>query len=422
MANIGNSFAEEIRRKAIQVVISLTSGAYQTSLVSYFTHRDLFPALVKYIQDADTLIRISEPLLLLGLLANHNKFEFRNPYRLRLEDYLNESTIQKAIQGLGAGCARCRDGYIAIQDDAKEGWTLSSTLKYIGLGVLAPSRSSTPVPNVEDRKEQFSALPDPTAAILLSAYDFTAANKLFAYTLLSLPSSSSSSEPPFASFLSLTSYILHHAYRSPRASLYGLLNLLTLRFLIEDPSLASKLFSTSSPLQVRLCRQRQPFLPSTSTHRPPAAAILDLTIDYITHNLRRRLDVPVYAAALTLIHRLLCHLSITRTKFPYHWPLLWQTLLSLLRFLTTYSSTLISNPDLPSLLHPFLLTLILPISNGEAFLPSSHNNNNNPLDDLLYKLIESAHLLPRFQTSFSIFLSPSNTTTTTTQSALTALQ
>ena len=37
----------EIRRKAVTVAIALTAGAYQTSLVSYFTHRDLFPALIK---------------------------------------------------------------------------------------------------------------------------------------------------------------------------------------------------------------------------------------------------------------------------------------------------------------------------------------------------------------------------------------
>lgn len=43
---------DEIRQKAIQVALSLTSGAYQTSLVSYFTHRDLFPALMKVFIDA----------------------------------------------------------------------------------------------------------------------------------------------------------------------------------------------------------------------------------------------------------------------------------------------------------------------------------------------------------------------------------
>ena len=37
----------EVRNKAIDVALSLTAGAYQTSLVSYFTHRDLFPALMK---------------------------------------------------------------------------------------------------------------------------------------------------------------------------------------------------------------------------------------------------------------------------------------------------------------------------------------------------------------------------------------
>ena len=37
----------DLRKKAVEVALSITSGAYQTSLVSYFTHRDLFPALMK---------------------------------------------------------------------------------------------------------------------------------------------------------------------------------------------------------------------------------------------------------------------------------------------------------------------------------------------------------------------------------------
>jgi hypothetical protein len=45
------SFAEtvqvEIRQKAIEAALSVVSGAYQTTLLSYFTHRDLFPSLMK---------------------------------------------------------------------------------------------------------------------------------------------------------------------------------------------------------------------------------------------------------------------------------------------------------------------------------------------------------------------------------------
>ena len=37
----------DLREKAIEVALSLVSGAWQTSLVSYFTHQDLFPALMK---------------------------------------------------------------------------------------------------------------------------------------------------------------------------------------------------------------------------------------------------------------------------------------------------------------------------------------------------------------------------------------
>ncbi|KAL8955859.1 MAG: hypothetical protein Q9193_006434 [Seirophora villosa] len=157
-----DSFAGPIRRKAVEVAIALTAGAYQTSLVSYFTHRDLFPCLMKCIHDLDTPIHIFEPFLLLGLLANYNKFEFRNPYRSRLEDFVDGATIQQIIRGFGALCSQSRDKYVAIQEDIQEGWTLSSTLKYIGLGVLAPSRSSTPTPNppsrTEDTKDPFALL------------------------------------------------------------------------------------------------------------------------------------------------------------------------------------------------------------------------------------------------------------------------
>ncbi|KAL9601960.1 MAG: hypothetical protein Q9219_002184 [cf. Caloplaca sp. 3 TL-2023] len=385
----------ETRQKAIMVAIALTAGAYQTSLVSYFTHRDLFPCLIKYIQDEHAPIRIFQPFLLLGLLANYNKFEFRNPYRSRLEDFVDDTAIQKIVQGFGAVCSRSRDKYVAVQEDIEEGWTLSSTLKYIGLGALAPGQPATPTPNMEDGKDQFASLPDVDAAVLLAAYDFANANKIFCFNLVT-QSGEAKREPPFASFLSLTSYILHHAFRSPRATLYALLNLVSLRILIEDQSLCARIFDPNLLISVRLCRQRQPFLPSTLRPRPAAAAILDIAIDTINHNLRRRLDIPLYIASINILHRLLSYLVITRTRFPYHWSLLWQTLLSLLRFLTTYSSSLTHDPDLPALIDTFLATLSLAISAGDAFLPDTA-----AYDDLFYKLVESAHLLQRFRSAFA---------------------
>ncbi|KAH0551104.1 hypothetical protein GP486_007551 [Trichoglossum hirsutum] len=149
----------DLRQKAIEVALSMTSGAYHTGLLSYFTHRDLFPSLMKYIQESDNTVRILRPFTLLGLLANYNKFEFQNPYRLRLDDFVNENIIRKIIKSIGQTSSLSRDRYIAVQDDLPEGWNLYSTLTFFGLGGLAPgAKPPAPAPNPEAAKAQFAAL------------------------------------------------------------------------------------------------------------------------------------------------------------------------------------------------------------------------------------------------------------------------
>ncbi len=254
--------------------------------------------------------------------------------------------------------------------------------------------------------------PKPGAAILPSANEFVNANKLFCFNLVSCPSQTKNEESPFSAFLSLTSYILHHAYRSPRATLYGLLNISMLRHIVEDPPLCKAICEPTAILAVRLCRQRQPLLPSQSTSRPPAASILDILIDTLNHNLRRRLDIPLYIGCISLIQQLLTHLVSTRTRFNYHWSLLWQTLLSFLRFLTTYAASPSSqDPDLPSLLAPFLATLALTASAGDAFLPDPAS-----YDDFFYKLVEAGRYLHRFKEVFHLdpHATPSASTASTT--------
>lgn len=137
----------------------MTAAGFHTALPSYFTHRDLFPSLMKYVQDCENSSQILPAFYLLGLLTNYNKFEFQNPYRLRLDDFVNDAIIQKMIKSFGETCLSLRDAYIAVQDDLPEGWTLGSTLSYIGLGALAPgSRPSTPTPAADESKSLFGAL------------------------------------------------------------------------------------------------------------------------------------------------------------------------------------------------------------------------------------------------------------------------
>jgi len=37
----------DLRHKAVEVALAVTSGAYQTTLLTYFIQRDLFPAAMK---------------------------------------------------------------------------------------------------------------------------------------------------------------------------------------------------------------------------------------------------------------------------------------------------------------------------------------------------------------------------------------
>lgn len=37
----------DLRGKAVKAGLSVASGAYKTSLLSYFMHRDLFPSIMK---------------------------------------------------------------------------------------------------------------------------------------------------------------------------------------------------------------------------------------------------------------------------------------------------------------------------------------------------------------------------------------
>lgn len=79
---------------------------------------------------------------------------------MRLNDFINESTIQKIIECVGYACQAVRADYIDVQEDLPEGWTLSRTLNLIGLGFFAPGPKpeKKPVYDEETAKQMFSKL------------------------------------------------------------------------------------------------------------------------------------------------------------------------------------------------------------------------------------------------------------------------
>ncbi|KND94530.1 membrane protein [Tolypocladium ophioglossoides CBS 100239] len=388
----------DLRHKAVEVLLAVTAGAYQTTLLTYLIQRDLFPSVMKFIHESETPGQVLEPFTLLGLLANYNKFEFQNPYQLRLNDFVNESSIQKIIHCVGYTCQALRLGYIDIQDDLPEGWTFSSALNIIGLGAIlpGPKPEKKPVYDAETAKQMLSTLPGENAAILLATYDFCHANKLFCFNLVTILGEKGK-EPPIASYVSLTSYLLQHAHLSHRATYYANLNLMVFRLLIEDPVICKRICSDESKVPVRLCRQRQPFLPLLKGERVFATCVLDTMIDGINHNLRRRLDISLYTLCVGILLRIISYLSRSRTRLHYHWPEFFRSLLSLIRFLTTYTSDLKDLSHIDTLLDHVVNLLALSLSAGEAFLPTPA-----AYDDLFYKVVESGEVLTKFKENYGL--------------------
>ncbi|EGU82933.1 hypothetical protein FOXB_06486 [Fusarium oxysporum f. sp. conglutinans Fo5176] len=347
-----------------------------------------------FVSAVEAIIRNSKECL----LANYNKFEFQNPYQQRLNDFVNEAVIQKIVGAVGQACQTVRSRYITIQDDLPEGWTFSATLNMIGLGAIAPGPKPVkkPVYDVETAKALFTKLPEEEAAVLLATYDFTHANKLFCFNLVT-QAAEPGAEQPIASYVSLTSYLLQHAYLSPRATYYAHLNLMVFRLLIEDPTICKRICSDESRVAVRLCRQRQPYLPLVKGERVLAISLLDTMIDGVNHNLRRRLDVSLYTLSFGIMLRIISYLSRTRTRLEYHWPEFFRSLLSIVRFLATYTADLKDLPHIDTLLDHVVNLIALSLSAGEAFLPSPAD-----YDDLFYKVVESGEVLTKFKENYRL--------------------
>lgn len=238
--------------------------------------------------------------------------------------------------------------------------------------------------------------------MLLTTYDFTHANKLFSLELVTW-APEKGEEQPFASFISLTSYLLQHAYLSQRTTLYCHLNLMVFRLLVEDPVLCKRICSEESKVPVRLCRQRSPYLPLVRGERVLATAVMDTMLDAINHNLRRRLDAGLYTVCVGILLRIVGYMSRSRTRLQYHWADFFRSLLSLVRFLTTYAGDLKSLPHIDTLLDHVVNLIALGLSAGETFLPTAA-----AYDDLFYKVVESGDILVKFRDTYGLANRPSN--------------
>lgn len=136
--------------------------------------------------------------------------------------------------------------------------------------------------------------PTPDAVIMLSVYDFTVASKAFRTSFVTVTADSTNGQHSVVDFLSLSSYLFQHAHRSPSASSYACLSLLTIHSLLSDPDIVARICNSENAALVRLGRQKQPVLPVVQGKRVLATVILDLITAGIEHNIIAQIDIDLY--------------------------------------------------------------------------------------------------------------------------------
>lgn len=297
-----------IRHKTLQLTLSIVSAINQGSINAYFLRRDLFSTLAGIVSDPRTVSMTFDGVLLLGLLANFRRFESRNPYLVRMEDYVDEKAMERIITLIVLALGDVRSGYMAAQEEG--------TTSLLGnvMGALSLIKPSNPTPP----SEPFRTHPLRPTCILLPLFDFLRANTTFLNVLMA-------DDEFWAEFLSFASYLFSHASASKRSRAYARLVLVTLIVLIEEGGLV--LSQRERLVTVKFCRQRQPQLPLIADQpRPPISSVLDLTILFLRHNLRRELDIESYLDCLRLVHSVLVNLQAHQVRLDYDWTGLWRAL------------------------------------------------------------------------------------------------
>ncbi|CAG8794811.1 19693_t:CDS:10 [Gigaspora margarita] len=333
--NANTVFTVIIKYEALRLAVVIVCGnsnINQNSINEFFMENDIFDPLIKIIIAPETSYVAYEAIMLLGILANYNKHESKNPYMTKITEIKDESVFQKILDVVASTCKKCRNHYIEIQDDDETyKYSVSSALSYI-----IPWGSTKEQPDITDPEQAFTIV-----AILLVFYDFVNNNKGFViYISKSIAESETSLDGhSFLDFLSFASYLVQHN-RSARTANYIKLLLFVMLILTEDVTFDSRISDGRKSFYVRLCRQRQPLLPSVKNPRPLVS---------------------------------------------YHWSELWHSLIGLLKFiLSNYDNFQHDHSSINEILVPAINIINLCIAFGDSFFPDA-----GTYDKLIYEIVRS---------------------------------
>ncbi|KAI8993533.1 hypothetical protein BDB01DRAFT_847396 [Pilobolus umbonatus] len=358
------------RSLSLQLTLVLCGGddnINQNGLNGYFMSNVISNTLIHVITDTPIDENdVRDSVMLLGLLANYNKYESLNPYLITIQKLDNKDAITNIIDMYTSTFISMRSRYIELKNDEE---TMSKALTSYMYRLFLTSAQ-------EAQKEQLLlTLPSAQVALLLPLYELVYRNTSFYFICIRLCSIIDSEHTGHTEekstfltmILSFASY-LFQSNRNERTAIYSKLLLIILTRLMENNSIMNYLTKESSSAVVRLCRYRLPPISDIKKYRSMLCIVLDTLLLYIKHNLRKKLDLSAYKLAFTSIHRILLYLENNKIRLDYHWVEMWPSLASVLHFTVSRLDDLKQRPEFDIYLSSYITVFNMCISHGETFL------------------------------------------------------
>merc|ERR1711953_873243 len=151
---------------------------------------------------------------------------------------------------------------------------------------------------------------------------------------------------------------------------------------IHDSSVQFRLRLHRAPLRHRPIKSQDINTIPASTF---AAWILELCSEFIVSHLMKSFPIDLHVLSLGIIHRLLIYQKRTKCRLDYDWRTLWETLIHLLRFITTNENSLIrqfSHQKINKIIVSALIIINTFITYGDIILQTTVK-----YDELYYELI-----------------------------------
>ncbi|WFD01969.1 hypothetical protein MOBT1_000650 [Malassezia obtusa] len=413
----------DLQRETVQLALVCITYMGNTSLATYFLHRDLFTSAMHVVHTNTSVDVISETALFVSLLStagqahgvanatglaldpvssavvSNSGFQ---PYQRKLRDYADSVDMARIAHALSVQFTRSLQAYRSAPQGAP------STTWAFGLWAAEkPAEPALP-----------SALPPPRALFLLCVWLLVHTSDTFALGMLA----PSSGEPLVVTFFSLASYILTHASSSARAATYAQTVLqIIVAFLgstdgtenaaVRERLLCDEVQRNEDAIErgkadpgvlvdrVDLCRQKANPLPTppqdgTKRRRRIVVLVLDNAAIFFKYNRSKHLDAPAFVTALTAVQRTAVLCAQQNILLEYDWLELWRAMLGVATFLAQRHDEL-QQADVQLLAPTLLETLAVLLVYSDRFLQTPAETHL-----LVYELARNADALQRVATLF----------------------